>query len=968
MINITSITRQMLWAFVAVMAATGEVSAPAPSAVITQTGLPYFASPQAVNSKPLGQFAFNTHVCLTGKTYTWNRLQFFQYVLPSGELVYTLAGKGIFARDPAGDKSCMSQVASTTLPANIPPPVQRAPQPAPNYVTPPTMAASGEASAQMALAVIAKGGISYYASIQDVGIAPPLGQFAANAHLCMKNAVVTWNGRKFLQFFIQSRGAVYAAFNLEAVSRNPAADRDCELMAQQGNSSTEPTSADSAKAGSLEDGIAAEDRGDWKAASVLLEPLAKQGNPDAQNRIGYMYNSGKGMRQDYAVAMKWYRIAAAQGSAKAQTNIGFMYENGQGVLQDYAEAMKWYRKAADQGIAGAQSNIGVMYANGEGVPQDYAEATKWYRKAADQGNAGAQNNIGSMYANGQGVPQDYTEAIKWWRKAADQGNADAQNNLRIMSTREAADQVDDPYKNLRIMEHALAAERLGDWKSAFLLLKPLAEQGDATAQFDLGFIYENGKGVPQDYAEAMKWYRKAADQGNADAQNNLGTMYANGQGAPQDYTEAIKWWRKAADQGNAHAQELITSLKEWANSTVADVPGPTVAVMAAPGNVSAQTSSPVAANTSGTLAQSPEQLTPEANQAKSNVGSSGTDAGALEAGLAAEKRGDLKAAFLLLKPLAERGSPDAQFHLGLMYDYGKGNLDAPFHVGLIYDDGKGGVRQDSTVASVWYRKAAEQGNAQAQNNLGVTCKKAIGPNPVAYAEAMKWFRKAADQGNSDGQFNLGIMYYDGKGGVRQDYAEAMKWFRKAADQGNADAQEYLTRLNEQMAKSTVADVPDPTLPDPKAARAALSFLERQLTISVNIAGDPEPGLASVQSENGALCHLRCGFHLASGFGEGGVDDAEIEFALSDINIDTIRYDIDGIGRAIISFGTSDGSPRFSRRDREMDMKQNVLSEWSKWEGTDKGFCRAQPDKDSLERAMKALAYLAKSCGAKPSPF
>src|ERR1017187_333582 len=536
MINITSITRQMLWAFVAVMAATGEASAQAPVAMITQTGLPYFASPQAVNSKPLGQFALHTHVCLTGKTYTWNRLQFFQYVLPSGELVYTLAGKGIFARDPAGDKSCMSQVASTTLPANIPPPVQRAPQPAPNYVTPPTMAASGDASAQMALAVIAKGGISYYASIQDVGIAPPLGQFAANAHLCMKNAVVTWNGRKFLQFFIQSRGAVYAAFNLEAVSRNPAADRDCELMAQQGNSSTEPTSADSAKAGSLEDGIAAEDRGDWKADSVLLEPLAKQGNPDAQNRIGYMYNSGKGRRQDYAEAMKWYRIAAAQGSAKAQTNIGFMYENGQGVPQEYAEAMKWYRKAADQGIAGAQSNIGVMYANGEGVPQDYAEATKWYPKAADQGNAGAQNN------------------------------------LRIMSTREAADQVDDPYKNLRIMEHALAAERLGDWKSAFLLLKPLAEQGDATAQFDLGFIYENGKGVPQDYAEAMKWYRKAADQGNADAQNNLGTMYANGQGAPQDYTEAIKWWRKAADQGNAHAQELITSLKEWANSTVADVP------------------------------------------------------------------------------------------------------------------------------------------------------------------------------------------------------------------------------------------------------------------------------------------------------------------------------------------------------------------------------------------------------------
>jgi WD40 repeat protein len=128
-INIANIgIRQMLLASALVMAASGEASASAPIAVITQAGLPYFASPQAANSKPLGQFAFNTHVCITGKVYTWNRRQFLQYVLPSGELVYTLAVKGIIARDPAGNESCRSNVASTTLPANIPPPVQPAPQ------------------------------------------------------------------------------------------------------------------------------------------------------------------------------------------------------------------------------------------------------------------------------------------------------------------------------------------------------------------------------------------------------------------------------------------------------------------------------------------------------------------------------------------------------------------------------------------------------------------------------------------------------------------------------------------------------------------------------------------------------------------------------------------------------------------------------------------------------------------------
>ncbi|MSP33056.1 MAG: sel1 repeat family protein, partial [Pseudolabrys sp.] len=63
------------------------------------------------------------------------------------------------------------------------------------------------------------------------------------------------------------------------------------------------------------------------------------------------------MPQDYAQAVKWYRLAADQGNAKAQSNLGLMYDNGQGVPQNYAEAMRWYRLAADQGLAEAQSNL-----------------------------------------------------------------------------------------------------------------------------------------------------------------------------------------------------------------------------------------------------------------------------------------------------------------------------------------------------------------------------------------------------------------------------------------------------------------------------------------------------------------------------------------------------------------------------------------------------------------------------------
>ncbi|MGA2349729.1 MAG: hypothetical protein ABSF70_04780 [Terracidiphilus sp.] len=81
-----------------------------------------------------------------------------------------------------------------------------------------------------------------------------------------------------------------------------------------------------------------------------------------------------------------------------------------------------------------------------------------------------------------------------------------------------------------------------------------AEQGDVKAQVQLGLLYHQGKGLPQDYAEALRWYRKAADRDDASGQNGLGYLYFKGQGVPQDFAEADRWYQKAADQGYAKAQ------------------------------------------------------------------------------------------------------------------------------------------------------------------------------------------------------------------------------------------------------------------------------------------------------------------------------------------------------------------------------------------------------------------------------
>jgi TPR repeat protein len=94
------------------------------------------------------------------------------------------------------------------------------------------------------------------------------------------------------------------------------------------------------------------------------------------------------------------------------------------------------------------------------------------------------------------------------------------------------------------------ATAMGEWL-------PLAEQGDAMAQYHVGMLYHKGRGVPQDDAEARKWYAKAAAQGQARAQFSLGTLYFNGEGGPKDYQQALRWFRLGANRGDALAQTKL---------------------------------------------------------------------------------------------------------------------------------------------------------------------------------------------------------------------------------------------------------------------------------------------------------------------------------------------------------------------------------------------------------------------------
>ena len=110
--------------------------------------------------------------------------------------------------------------------------------------------------------------------------------------------------------------------------------------------------------------------------------------------------------------------------------------------------------------------------------------------------------------------------------------------------------------NAAPMDDARTAYNKGDYKEALEIWRPLADQGDVDAQYNIGLMYE----VTQNYKEAVKWYRLAAVQGNEGAQYNIGVLYAQGHGVTQNYKEAVKWYRLAAVQEDAVAQYNIGAM------------------------------------------------------------------------------------------------------------------------------------------------------------------------------------------------------------------------------------------------------------------------------------------------------------------------------------------------------------------------------------------------------------------------
>jgi TPR repeat protein len=244
------------------------------------------------------------------------------------------------------------------------------------------------------------------------------------------------------------------------------------------------------------------------------------------------------------------------------------YEKGmkQYKPDDVAAAVSELRPLAEQGNAEAQFNLGSLYYQGWGVPQDYREAAQWLRKAAEQNYGFAQATLGTIYAEGvQGViEKDNPQALMWFILAAAQGDTEAMEFRDSLAMKMTPKQITEAQKL------ALEFKSQDAYMKLLRELKPLAEKGDATAQFKVGLIYYKGQGVPSDYLESLNWFNKAALQGHPLAQYNVGYMYEKGEGKPQDYVEAAKCYQLAAERGNQLAQYNLGYMYEKGQGVLAD--------------------------------------------------------------------------------------------------------------------------------------------------------------------------------------------------------------------------------------------------------------------------------------------------------------------------------------------------------------------------------------------------------------
>jgi TPR repeat protein len=473
---------------------------------------------------------------------------------------------------------------------------------------------------------------------------------------------------------------------------------------------------------------------------------------------------------DSAGALEAARKGAELGSANAQAMLGVILADG--AKPDYAAALDLFRRAAKQGSPHAHFNLAVLYANGRGVEQDDADAANEFRQAAQGGDVLAMQ----IYAQ----RHDAAQAEAWLRKAAESLYAESGA---------------DP---LRVA----ALGRARPDSAALLAWYRAKAQAEPWAQAYLGALYEAGQWVRQDAAAAASWYRRAGEARYVPAQWRMAKLYNEGRGVPQDRAEARRWGEMWQVQ-RCDEVELAEAGANACDRFAADRYDPQRAVPGVDSFCMRRFAERAIKACGAAVKQSPSTVRYRTQLARALAHTGRFEEARREAGAAAAAASS--ASMILMGVMSQRGLGGPVDGAAALAWYRKAaDAGDPRGVALVSASAwegvgvaKGSPEAKKLMDSMYGRSVtraptqaqqAEAGDARAQFNTAAQLERV-----KRYDEALAWYQRSAAQGFRPAEMNLAQMYENGIG-VKQDLAEARGRYRRLAGLGDAEARYRAAKL------------------------------------------------------------------------------------------------------------------------------------------------------------------------------
>ena len=325
-----------------------------------------------------------------------------------------------------------------------------------------------------------------------------------------------------------------------------------------------------ASAANLDAGIRALYSGDFATALKEIQPLAIDGNADAQFRLCGMYFSGQGVPKNDFEAANFCKLAAQQGHVEAMYNLGLFYQNGEGVGQDFNEATRWYSAAALRGHQNAQHNLNELkqhMANALAAnplpttPQTIMQQPQAMQPAPQQY---AIQQAPMMPQTFQTIPQmPVPQGVA--PMAYPPPNVIAAPIINTNGQRDPANDVEkycliaaqrgNPDSSCLDATSAVAAQAPAPKEKDLKWYLAESKKGNLQAKNNLGVMYRRGTGVKKDPVAAFKLFEESAAKGSVNGMMNLASMYKAGEGTAQNLELAYAWYNLSADRSPAGEQK-----------------------------------------------------------------------------------------------------------------------------------------------------------------------------------------------------------------------------------------------------------------------------------------------------------------------------------------------------------------------------------------------------------------------------